>query len=98
MIVAGHTEKNKKTVIKLFRIRWSFAEMERFTELLKKHKRTLLIAAAVLAVLIIAFVGFKLLVKVGNPKYFYNYLHDAGGSLEPEYYPEYEAEADSEVP
>ena len=72
--------------------------MERFTELLKKHKRTLLIAAAVLAVLIIAFVGFKLLVKVGNPKYFYNYLHDAGGSLEPEYYPEYEAEADSEVP
>ncbi|MCR5330614.1 MAG: WD40 repeat domain-containing protein, partial [Lachnospiraceae bacterium] len=72
--------------------------MDRLLELIRKYKRILITAAAVLAVLIIGFVGFKLLVKVGNPKYFYNYLHDAAGSLEAEYYPEYEAGADSSVP
>ena len=72
--------------------------MEKFLEFIKKYKRVLIISAAVLAALIISFAGFKLLVKVGNPKYFYNYLHDAAGSLDAEYYPEYEAGADGEVP
>ena len=44
-------------------------------------KKTIIIATIIVAVLAVMFVGFKLLVKVGNPKYFYNYLHDAAGSL-----------------
>ncbi len=59
--------------------------MDKVLSFVKKNKRVLIIATAVIAVLAIAFAGFKLLVKVGNPKYFYNYLHDAGGSLEAEY-------------
>lgn len=72
--------------------------MDRIIGFIKKYKRALIITAAVIAVLITAFAGFKLLVKVGNPKYFYNYMHDAGGSLEAEYYPEYEAGADEAEP
>jgi len=44
-------------------------------------KRTVITAAVILVLLVVLFVGFKLLVKVGNPKYFYNYFHDAAGSL-----------------
>ena len=47
-------------------------------------KRNIILAAIILAVLVILFIGFKLLVKVGNPKYFYNYLHDTKGSLSAE--------------
>ncbi|MBR4343033.1 MAG: PQQ-binding-like beta-propeller repeat protein [Lachnospiraceae bacterium] len=47
-------------------------------------KRNIIIAALIVAVLIILFIGFKLLVKVGNPKYFYNYLHNTKGSLQTE--------------
>ncbi|MCR5324611.1 MAG: PQQ-binding-like beta-propeller repeat protein [Lachnospiraceae bacterium] len=72
--------------------------MEKVKYLVRKYKRGLIVSAVIIAAVIIAFIGFKLLVKVGNPKYFYNYLHDAGGSLEAEYYPEYEAGADAEVP
>ena len=44
-------------------------------------KKNIIIAAVVIVILAVLFIGFKLLVKVGNPKYFYNYLHDAAGSL-----------------
>jgi len=44
-------------------------------------KKNIIIAAIVFVVCVILFIGFKLLVKVGNPKYFYNYLHDTKGSL-----------------
>lgn len=47
----------------------------------KINKKPIIIALVTVVVLVIMFVGFKLLVKVGNPKYFYNYLHDAAGSL-----------------
>ena len=51
-------------------------------EFLKKHRGKCIIAAVVVAVLILMFVGFKTLVKVGNPKYFYNYMHNTAGSLD----------------
>ena len=44
-------------------------------------KKTIIISIIIVAVLAVMFVGFKLLVKVGSPKYFYNYLHDTAGSL-----------------
>ena len=47
-------------------------------------KKNIIIAAVILVAVIVLFVGFKLLVKVGNPKYFYNYLHDTKGSLQTE--------------
>ncbi len=50
-------------------------------EFMKKYRVKLIAAALVLLVLVIGFVGFKTLVKVGNPKYFYNYMHDTAGSL-----------------
>lgn len=49
-------------------------------------KKKIIIAGCIVAALVIAFVGFKLLVKVGNPKYFYNYIHDTAGSLPAEYH------------
>lgn len=49
-------------------------------------KKKIIIAAAIVLLLALAFVGFKLLVKVGSPKYFYNYLHDTAGSLPVEYH------------
>ena len=49
-------------------------------------KKNIIISLIVIIILAILFVGFKLLVKVGNPKYFYNYLHDAAGSLSVESY------------
>lgn len=49
---------------------------------IKKHKTGLIAAVIVVIVLALAFAGFKILVKVGNPKYFYNYMHDTAGSLE----------------
>lgn len=59
--------------------------MDKIIGFLKKYKTRLIIGACVLVLLIVAFVGFKILVKVGNPKYFYNYMHDARGSLPTEY-------------
>ncbi len=50
-------------------------------EFVKKHRGKVIAAAVILLLLIIGFIGFKTLVKVGNPKYFYNYLHDTAGSL-----------------
>lgn len=41
-----------------------------------------------LILLMIAFRGFKMLVKVGNIKYLYNYSHDTRGSLEVDRYPQ----------
>lgn len=52
----------------------------------RKIKKPLIISVVLLVVLVVAFAGFKLLVKVGNPKYFYNYFHDAAGSLPVSYY------------
>ncbi|MCR5206127.1 MAG: PQQ-binding-like beta-propeller repeat protein [Lachnospiraceae bacterium] len=49
-------------------------------------KKNIIISLIVIIILAILFIGFKLLVKVGNPKYFYNYLHDAAGSLPVESY------------
>ncbi len=48
------------------------------------RKRNIIIAAVLVVVLVILFIGFKLLVSVGNPKYFYNYLHETKGSLQAE--------------
>ena len=45
-------------------------------------------------ILAVLFIGFKLLVKVGNPKYFYNYLHDAAGSRDVESFKSNTAGAD----
>lgn len=53
----------------------------RFSEFLREHRKQVAICVVVIAVLLLAFVGFKVLVKAGSPKYFYNYLHDAAGSL-----------------
>ena len=72
--------------------------MNRIFEYIKKHRRGLIVTVVIAAVLVLAFIGFKLLVKVGNPKYFYNYTHDAGGSLPAEYFPENEAQADALAP
>ena len=47
-------------------------------------KKNIIITAVVIVILAVLFIGFKLLVKVGNPKYFYNYLHDAAGSRDVE--------------
>ena len=49
-------------------------------------KKTIIITAVCAVILAVLFIGFKLLVKVGNPKYFYNYLHNTKGSLETEEY------------
>ena len=72
--------------------------MDKILIFIKKHKRGLILTAAAIVLVILAFAGFKLLVKVGSPKYFYNYMHDAGGSLETGYYPENEAGADAALP
>ena len=56
--------------------------LEKILEYIKKNRVKCIIAAAVVLVLILMFVGFKTLVKVGNPKYFYNYMHDTAGSLD----------------
>ena len=64
----------------------------------REYRGKLIVSGVVILVLIAAFAAFKLLVKVGSPKYFYNYLHDAGGSLEAEYHPENESGADCGVP
>lgn len=61
----------------------------------KIKKKPIIITVVIVAVLVILFVGFKLLVKVGNPKYFYNYLHDAGGSLPVSKYASAEKDADA---
>ena len=60
----------------------------------KKNKKTIIIAVIVVAILAVAFAGFKILVKVGNPKYFYNYMHNAAGSLPVKYNREAEMGAD----
>lgn len=59
---------------------------ERIGDFVKKHKKAIIIAVVILFVLIILFAGFKILVKAGSPKYFYNYLHKAKGSLATEIY------------
>ncbi|MBP5652683.1 MAG: PQQ-binding-like beta-propeller repeat protein, partial [Lachnospiraceae bacterium] len=51
-------------------------------DFIKKNRGKCIAAAVVVIVLILMFVGFKTLVKVGNPKYFYNYMHDTAGSLD----------------
>ncbi|MBQ5933790.1 MAG: hypothetical protein IJL55_08810 [Lachnospiraceae bacterium] len=57
-------------------------------------KKNIIIAVVVVVILAVLFIGFKLLVKVGNPKYFYNYLHDAAGSREVESFKSNAAGAD----
>ena len=57
-------------------------------------KKNIIIAAVVIVILAVLFIGFKLLVKVGNPKYFYNYLHDAAGSRQVESFKSNTANAD----
>jgi outer membrane protein assembly factor BamB len=51
-------------------------------DFIKKNRGKCIAAAVAVLVLILMFVGFKTLVKVGNPKYFYNYMHDTAGSLD----------------
>ena len=57
-------------------------------------KKNIILAAMVIVILAVLFIGFKLLVKVGNPKYFYNYLHDAAGSRQVESFKSNTANAD----
>ncbi len=57
-------------------------------------KKNIIITAVVIVILAVLFIGFKLLVKVGNPKYFYNYLHDAAGSRDVESFKSNTAGAD----
>ena len=57
-------------------------------------KKNIIIAVVAVVILAVLFIGFKLLVKVGNPKYFYNYLHDAAGSREVESFKSNAAGAD----
>lgn len=57
-------------------------------------KKNIIIAAVAVVILAVLFIGFKLLVKVGNPKYFYNYLHDAAGSRQVESFKSNTANAD----
>lgn len=66
-------------------------------EFFKKNKKTIIWAVVICAVLAVMFAGFKILVKVGNPKYFYNYMHSAAGSLPVEYNREADMGADREV-
>lgn len=47
----------------------------------KRYKLRILIGFVALVLLFIGFRGFKLLVKVGNIKYLYNYTHNTQGSL-----------------
>ncbi len=53
----------------------------------KKNKGVLIAVIVAVVILAVLFVGFKILVRVGSPKYFYNYLHDTAGSLPAEYNP-----------
>lgn len=64
----------------------------------KRRSRIIVILLAVIVVLGLMFVGFKALVRVGNPKYFYNYLHDAAGSLPTEYHAGAAENADADTP
>ena len=66
------------------------------TDFFKKNRKKLIAAAIIAAVIAVAFVGFKILVRVGNPKYFYNYMHNTAGSLEVESYPQAAEGADAE--
>ena len=70
--------------------------MDKFEEKKRHISRPIIIAVIVVAVLAVLFVGFKLLVKVGNPKYFYNYLHDTEGSRTAVVYADNIKGADSE--
>lgn len=53
----------------------------RIAAFIGNNKKKIILAVILLIVLAILFIGFKILVKVGNPKYFYNYLHSTAGSL-----------------
>ena len=72
-------------------------EMSRIIHKIIKHKVFLLIAAVALLLLAIGFRGFKLLVKVGNVKYLYNYSHDTKGSLPVEQFLENNKGADAKI-
>ena len=50
-------------------------------QVLRRNRKKIILGVIVIVILILMFIGFKLLVKVGNPKYFYNYLHSTAGSL-----------------
>lgn len=69
----------------------------RMMDFFKEKRKQLIIGAVIVAVLALAFVGFKILVRVGSPKYFYNYLHDSAGSLPPVVNPDAASGADSET-
>ncbi len=70
---------------------------QRFTEFFKNNKKRVIIAAIAVILLAVAFIGFKVLVKVGNPKYFYNYLHDTAGSKPVESFAANAAGADAQI-
>ena len=48
---------------------------------MKRHKLRIVLLALIAVFLIVGFLGFRLLVKVGNIKYLYNYQHNTQGSL-----------------
>lgn len=50
-------------------------------KIIAEKKKPIIITCVAAVLLILMFILFKILVKVGNPKYFYNYLHSAEGSL-----------------
>lgn len=53
----------------------------KFSKTLKKQRNKIIFSFVALVCLILAAIGFKFLVKVGSPKYIYNYMNDTKGSL-----------------
>lgn len=55
--------------------------MKKILTYIKQRKLRIGLLVIAIVLLVIGFQGFKLLVKVGNIKYLYNYQHDTKGSL-----------------
>lgn len=52
----------------------------------RKKKKLIITAAVLCVVLVIGFIGMRLMMKVGSIKYIYNYMHDTEGSIPAEQY------------
>ena len=55
--------------------------MKKILNYMKRHKLRIVLLGLFAVLLVVGFLGFRMLVKVGNIKYLYNYQHDTKGSL-----------------
>lgn len=76
-------------------IEWDVNEVSKVIHMIRKYKVRILVCVVAVLILVVGFRGFKLLVKVGNIKYLYNYSHDTKGSLPVEQYLEHNQGADA---